>query len=107
MKTEKIKDYKPNYRRAVKGAALTVATAAMLGSAAGCVEIHLDKNDPPMIMGDVGIVEPQDTPMPSEDVTEMGYIGYENPDEEDGEELTLSGEIAIDEGSTSEDGETP
>lgn len=107
MKTEQLKDYKPNYKRAVKGAVLTVAAAAMLGSATGCVEIHLGQNDPPMIMGDVGIIEPQDTPMPSEDVTEMGYIAYDTPEPDGGEELTLSGEVAIDEGSIPVDGDNP
>lgn len=86
MKMQKVKSYKPNYARAVKGAVITVAAIAALSGTVAC--------EPPSIDGLIGIETP--APEPTEDVTETGYVDIENTPYPD-EELTLSGEIAIDE----------
>ena len=90
MKTQKVESYTPKYARIVKGAAITVAAAAMLSGVAGCTQ-----PDPDELTIDGLISYQTPVPDPTEDVTETGYIDIENTP--DPGELRLDGEVAIDE----------
>ena len=77
MKQQKITDYRPNYpKKILKGAAITTAAILALGASVACTEVRT---------GGVAV--------PNDDVDIDGYVA---PEPDPTEDLTLSGEVAID-----------
>lgn len=87
MKQEKVNNYKPNYpKNIIKGTALTLTIMTALGTSTSCKIIKPIIDDGLTLDGIVAV-------NPTPEVIEDGYIAIDDTENN----LTLSGEIAIDE----------
>lgn len=87
MKQEKVNNYKPNYpKNIIKGTALTLTVMTALGTSAGCKIIKPIFDDGPSIEGLIAVE-------PTHEVIEDGYVAIDDTEND----LTLSGDVAIDE----------
>ena len=101
MEQQKLTGYEPNYpKKILRGAAIAAAALLAAGATTGCTikfweELVLD--------GETRIFEPTPEPqiegyiMPEGELVTVGIVPTEEPTEDTGE-LTLSGDVQIDDG---------